>query len=173
MAVSYIPGQVLQEGDLDIRFSDSNGSPTNVYEITYDLYYVDPGPPETEVLIPPAGRTPVNSMVGVYYASMMVPPSASLGAYRIRWTFQQASGMATQQVVQEFQVAEPETQLVTMSAIEEDMVRQLRIFLRDHCVAAEEVVILNVDGELMEVRMDELWEALQGLEPPHDLGTAP
>lgn len=132
MTVSYHPGQVLQQGDLFINFVDGNNSPTNVYEISYDLYFVDPGPPETEVLIPPAGRTPVNSSIGHYYASLMIPPSAQLGKYRIRWTFQEASGSATAEAVQEFQVESPDTQVVTMNRVEADMVRQLRMFLRDH-----------------------------------------
>ena len=131
MAVSYHPGQVLQEGDLDIRFTDASGGPSNVYKVSYDLYFVDPGPPATEVLIPPSPREAVNSMVGVYHASLMVPPSASLGAYRIRWTFQEASGGPVQQVVQEFQVVEQGAHLPTMTAIEQDLVRQLRMFLRD------------------------------------------
>jgi len=44
---------------------------------------------------------------------------------------------------------------------ETDMIRKLRMHLRDQCVGGEEDVELDVDGEKMVVRMDDLWEALK------------
>jgi hypothetical protein len=38
---------------------------------------------------------------------------------------------------------------------------RLRLLLRDQCVGGEEEVELDVDGERMVVRMDDLWEVLQ------------
>jgi hypothetical protein len=41
------------------------------------------------------------------------------------------------------------------------MMDRLRLLLRDQCVGGEEEVELDVDGERMVVRMDDLWEVLQ------------
>lgn len=131
--ITYKPGQILCQGDLDIHFADANGNPCNVASISYDLYFVDPGPPETEVLIPPSPRTPVNPSLGSYYAALMIPPSAEPGTYRIRWYFQQAAGDPVSEVVHEFQVISPNVQVVTCgSAIAQEMVNKLRVLLRDH-----------------------------------------
>jgi len=61
MAVAFQPGDEVVRGDLDIFLTNALG-PTNAAEITYALYYVDPGPPEAEVLIGSAARTPVNPL---------------------------------------------------------------------------------------------------------------
>ena len=42
MSTSFTQGEILGRGDLDIFLADSLGNPTNAYEITYALYYVDP-----------------------------------------------------------------------------------------------------------------------------------
>lgn len=162
MSVCYKPGDTLGAGDLDIHFTDSNCQPMNVYSITYSLYYVDPGPPETEVLICPADRTPVNPSVGTYYAAIMVPPGAIAGCYRIRWSFVDVAGGTVQTAVEEFQVCEEGASQFQITDIESDLVNQLRMFLRDHCVGGEEIVELDVDGETMLVSMADLWEATNG-----------
>lgn len=164
MATTFTPGVVLQRGDLNIFLVDNNNAPINAYEITYSLYYVDPNPPYQEVLIPPANRTPVNPQLGEYYAAMMVPPSATLGAYRIRWTIKQTAGSAVQIVVQEFQVVDEDSNVVLYSQGQTEMIRRLRILLRDQCVGGEELVELDVDGDLMVVRMNDLWETLHDVQ---------
>ena len=168
MAIAFTPGQTIGRGDLDIFLTNAQGNVTNAAEITYALYWVDPGPPECEVLIGSATRVPVNPTVGEYYASLMVPPSATPGDYRIRWTFKEYVNSPSQQVVQEFAVVAPGS--VTnassfYSAHEQQMINSLRILLRDNCVGAEELVELDVAGESMVVRMDDLWDALSDLSP--------
>ena len=166
MGIVYTPGQTIGRGDLDIFLTNSQGNPVNAAEITYALYYVDPGPPESEVLIGSASRVPVNPTVGEYYASLMVPPSAASGTYRIRWTFREFVGSPLQQVVQEFGiVASSAIVPVGYSQAETAMMRSLRMLLRNQCVGEEETVELDVDGERMTVRMDDLWEALSDLSP--------
>jgi len=46
------------------------------------------------------------------------------------------------------------------------LVRRLRILLRDNCVGGEETVELDVAGENMVVRMDDLWETLRDVQKP-------
>jgi len=171
MGVCFSPGQNIGRGDLDIFLQNSSGNPANAAEITYAIYFVDltGGPPGVEVLIGPAQRTPVNPSVGEYYATLQVPPSASPGDYRIRWTFRELPGHPLQTVVQEFGVVDPSLALVGgglggvggtgYSAAELSAIRSLRILLRDNCVGAEEIVELDVGGERMLVRMDDLWES--------------
>lgn len=135
MGVVYTPGEVLDRGDLDIFLRNANGNPVNAAEISYAIFYVDPGPPITDVLIGAAERTPVNPAVGEYFASLMIPATATLGDYKIRWTFREFAGAPEQQVVQEFGVVDdavvaPANPL-GLSATEEELVRSLRIKLRD------------------------------------------
>ena len=131
MAINFNPGDEIQRGDLDVFFQDPGGNPSNVYEITYAIYYVDPGPPEAEVLIGSANRTPVNPQVGEYYAAMYVPPSATVGSYRIRWTFRKSSSDVPNNVVMTFSVVEKSTTISTCSATEQELINSLRILLRD------------------------------------------
>jgi hypothetical protein len=164
MAVAFKPGQEVGRGDLDIFLKDSSQVPINPAEITYSLYYLDPGPPEAEVLIGLADRTPVNPAVGEFYAALMVPVNATIGTYRIRWTIREQIGTPQMQVVQEFAVVAVSTVVASpYSTIEQDMISTLRIMLRDNCVGGEETVELDVEGELMVVRMDDLWETLHDL----------
>ncbi len=133
MAVAFSPGQVIGRGDLDIFLSNAQGNPSNAAEITYAIFFVDPGPPEVEVLIGSAARIPVNPIVGEYYASLMVPPSAVAGDYRIRWTFKEFVNSPSQMVVQEFNVvASSGLTVSSFSACEQEMIDCLRMLLRDH-----------------------------------------
>jgi len=160
MTIQFNPGSEVQRGDLCAFFQDACGSRTNIYEITYALYYVDPGPPETEVLIGAAQRTPVNPEMGEYYAALYIPPDAIVGSYRIRWTFKEANDVSpAQEIVMEFQVVANEATLgCHYSACVRELMRRLRIHLRDQCVAGEELVEVMVHGEKIVLRMDELWE---------------
>jgi hypothetical protein len=126
----FSPGYVLQRGDIDIFLVDGSNLPLNVYEITYALYYVDPVT-LLEILIGSATRTPVNPQIGEYYASFMVPPSATLGTYRIRWSFKQTAGSATTTVVQDFTVADKTAIVQTYTQHQMAMIWSLRVLLRD------------------------------------------
>lgn len=131
---TFTPGQTLGRGDLDLYLTEVSGVPTNAAVISYALYFVDPGPPEVEVLIGSATRQPVNPAIGEYYAALMVPPNATPGTYRIRWTFQQYVNSTPQQVVQEWFVETPETVLEASaySQFEAEMIQKLRVLLRDN-----------------------------------------
>lgn len=161
MSVAFTQGQTIGRGDLDIALTNTDGNATNAYTITYAIYYVDPTT-QTEVLIGPDDRVPVNPAVGEYYASLMVPASTQPGDFRIRWTFKETAISPDQQVVQEFAVVAEGTITTTstLSTCQADLINKLRIMLRDNCVGAEEVVELDVDGERMIVRMDELYSVL-------------
>jgi len=166
MAVAFYPGQEVARGDLDIFLKNSSNVPINPAEITYSLYFLDPGPPEVEVLIGSADRTPVNPAVGEFYAALMVPANATIGTYRIRWTIREQIGTPQMQVVQEFAVVSTASTISSIYSAEElEMISTLRVMLRDNCVGAEETVELDVDGERMVVRMDDLWETLHDLSP--------
>jgi len=132
MATTFFPGQTIGRTDLSIFLQDADTNPTNAYEITYAVYYVDPGPPIAEVLIGSATRTPINPTVGEYYASLMVPPTVVSGTYRVRWTFKQYAGSAQQQVTQVFTVvATAEATQVTYPGDIQEMIDCLRLLLRD------------------------------------------
>lgn len=133
MAVAFLPGTVLGQGDLDIFLTNADGNPSNAYEITYAIYYVDPTPPETEVLIGSVGRIPLNPNVGEYYASLQVPTNASPGTYRVRWNFMQFAGSPMQQVVQEWAVVGTGSVIgsMTYSTEAQQMIGKLRMLLRD------------------------------------------
>ena len=132
MAVAFLPSQVIGRGDLDIFLTNSVGNPANAADIYYALYWVDPSPPESEVLVGSDHRIPVNPAVGEYYASLMVPSSASLGTYRIRWTFKDLQSNPYQQVVQEFAVVSPGVIVSpTYDTIQQWYIDKLRMLLRD------------------------------------------
>jgi hypothetical protein len=132
MALTFYPGQETGRGDLDIFLTDSGGAPANAAVISYAIWYVDPGPPQVEVLIGAAARTPVNPTVGEYYAALLVPPSAVAGDYVIRWTFAEFAPDPTTEVVQEFTVvAEADLTATVYTAPQQSMIDKLRLLLRD------------------------------------------
>ena len=125
-------GQQLGRGDLDIFLTSASDVPTNVAEITYALFDYTTG---QEVLIGPPRRTPANPSVGEYYASLIIPLDANLGNYRIRWTFREMVGGPIKQVLQEWEVLDKGGAAVytaALSPIMADLVRRLRILLRDN-----------------------------------------
>lgn len=133
MAVSFFRGQQLGRGDLNIFLTGSNGTPANAAEISYALFDFTTG---REALLGPPRRMPANPSVGEYYSSLIIPLDANLGSYRIRWTFREVVGGPIQQVLQEFEVADkqlgPETLPTEFTMIETDLIRRLRILLRDN-----------------------------------------
>lgn len=131
MGVCFSQGQTLSRGDLDIFLTTSGGNPTNVYAITYAIYYVDPLT-DAEVLIGSAARVPVNPAVGEYYAALQIPINATAGTYRVRWDIQELASSPIQQVVQEFcVVAEASTTSTTYSACVTDLISKFRYMTRD------------------------------------------
>lgn len=130
MPVSFYRGQQLGREDLNIFLENSNNTPTNAAEITYALYDFTTG---MEVLLGSPVRVPSNPSVGEYYASVVVPLDANLGSYRVRWTFRETVGGPIQQVVQEFDVIDKATlQTMLYTDVESDLIRRLRILLRDN-----------------------------------------
>lgn len=137
MPVCFNVGTELGRNDLSIFLVDELGVPCNAATISYAIYFVDVsmGEPGIEVLIGPAERTPVNPSIGEYYAALLVPPGASAGDYRIRWTFTKTVGGEEQVVVQEFGVTNPESQVMgqpILSTCEAGLVDKLRVMLRDN-----------------------------------------
>lgn len=132
MGVSFYRGQQLGRGDLNIFLHNSNGAPANAAEIHYALFDFTTG---REALLGVPRRRPANSSVGEYYASVIIPLDANLGSYRVRWTFRELVGGPIQQVLQEFSVIDKVLALpdqVAFTHIEHDLIRRLRILLRDN-----------------------------------------
>ena len=130
MPVSFFRGQQLGREDLNIFLENSNNTPTNAAEITYALSDNSTG---MEVVLGSPVRVPANPSVGEYYASVVVPLDANLGNYRVRWTFRETVGGPIQQVVQEFDVIDKATlQTMLYTDLEADLIRRLRILLRDN-----------------------------------------
>lgn len=123
-------GSITEPTDLDIEVLDGANQPVDPFEITYALYDVTTG---SEVLIGSAARDPVRTGVGQYYAHFQVPENVAYGLYRIRWSITENAGDPVNTVLEEFEIVEPSTlQLVTFTATELDMIRRLRIRLRDN-----------------------------------------
>ena len=125
-------GQETKRGDLDIFLKTRGGNPKDAAEITYSIFDYTCG---VEVLLPPADRVPINPTVGEYYASFIVPLDANIGEYRIRWYFRQLLSSQQAQVLQDFNIVQDQTQIVTLpgiTAVEFDLIRGLRIMLRDN-----------------------------------------
>jgi hypothetical protein len=132
MSTAFYRGQQLGIRDLYICLDNEAGHPTNVQEITYALYDVTTG---QEALLGIPRRSPVNDSVGHYYASVIIPLDANIGCYRVRWTFREMAGGPIHQVVQEFNVIDKATESSgssCFSACESDLIRRLRIMLRDN-----------------------------------------
>ena len=172
MGVAFAPGQTLSRGDLDIFLTNSSGSVSNAYTISFALYWVDPST-SAEVLIGPPSRQPVNPAVGEYYAAVMIPTGATPGGYRIRWTFKQYSSDPDAQVVQEFAVVSAGSNTgagsaggTTYSTCEQDLIKKLRVLLRDNCIAGEQLVEVDINGIRELVSMEDLYDALGDVSPP-------
>lgn len=129
MGVAFFRGQQLGNEDLNIYLENNSGYPVNAAEIYYALYDFTTG---EEVLLGAPKRTPANPSVGCYYASIIVPLDANIGSYRVRWTFRETLGGPLHQVVQEFEVIDKATSSTSIyTCAEEDLIRRLRILLRD------------------------------------------
>lgn len=125
-------GQELGRGDLDIFLKSRSGNAKDAAEITYDIYDYTMG---TEVLLAPSGRVPEHPSIGEYYASFFIPADANIGQYRIRWKFREYVGSQLNEVVQGFDVVETSMQVLALpgtTLVENDLIRSLRIMLRDN-----------------------------------------
>lgn len=136
MSTTFTQGETLGRGDLDIFLADSLGNPTNAYEITYAVYFVDPNT-AMEVLIGSANRTPVNPAVGEYYAALLIPVTAQPGTYRIRWLFRETAASPQEGAVQEFTVedataSDSATSTEEYSECIQDLIRKMRFLTRDN-----------------------------------------
>jgi len=125
-------GQELGPGDLNIHLRTRDRNPRNAAEIYYNIFDFTTG---VEVLLPPTNRAPENPSIGEYYAPFIIPLDANLGPYRIRWYFKEYTNSPENQVLQEFDIVETSTQIVSLpdiTAVEFDLVRSLKILLRDN-----------------------------------------
>lgn len=131
MGVVFQRGQQLGRKDLNFFLTNASGHPTNAYEIYYAIYDFTTG---SEVLVGDPQRNPQNPEVGEYFAPICVPTDANIGSFRIRWYFRQAVGKPLYSIVQEFEVAgfsQPLLTLPSLTPLGNDLVRRLRILLRD------------------------------------------
>ena len=131
MSVTFRRGQELGRSGLSIFVKSKDGRPKNAAEIFYSIYDFTTG---CEVLLPPANRIPINSATGEYYANFIIPIDANIGEMRIRWYMREYLNSPQAQVVQKFAIVDNATQTVScpgITAIELDLVRGLRIMLRD------------------------------------------
>lgn len=142
MSVCLTQGETLGRTSLNLFISNSAGNAANAAAISFAIYWVDPSD-ETEILIGDPARVPVNPTVGEYYAAIMIPASAIIGDYRIRWTFREQTNYPDQQVVQEFGVvgSGSVTDITsvgdgsltrTLSQCETDLIHRLRVLIRDN-----------------------------------------
>jgi len=160
MPVCFNRGATLGRGDVYIKITNAQGAPTDPSSISFSLAYVDPGPPETEVPIgPPFDREPVRAGVGEYYAAILLPETAPLGDYRVRWTFKECEDFPEQTIVQVFGIVQETTILNDgYSDVQRECIRRLRVLLRDNCIGEEEIIEVNASGTLIKVSIGELYE---------------
>lgn len=129
MATSFLRGQQLGRSDLNIFLTNSSGHPINAAEISYAIYDNTTG---QEVLVGPQRRIPVNSAVGEYFVSLVVPIDANIGDYRVRWAMREVVGGPIQSVVQEFNIQDREVATPNFFSIAQiDLLHKLRLMLRD------------------------------------------
>lgn len=170
MSTNFEQGQTLGRGDLDVFLTDPSGNPTNAFEITYAVYFVDPST-GAEALIGPAGKIPANPAVGEYYAAMRIPNGAEIGCYRIRWLFRQLSTSPQEGAVQQFGVIGPQQVTVDpYTPCVRDLINKMRVLTRDNCLSGDTEVEVLVSGEVAIVTLAELFEAVGDVSPPPPKG---
>lgn len=134
MSVVFKRGQELRRGDLSLFLKSKDKTPKNAAKIRYSVSYVTSD--GTEVSLPGLSNLlPMNSGVGEYYASFILPLDADVGNYRIRWFFQEYVTSREIEIMNPFAVVQDATQIVSCpgaTAVELDLVRSLRTLLRDN-----------------------------------------
>jgi hypothetical protein len=129
MGTSFLRGQQLGRSDLNIFLTNSSGHPVNAAEINYAIYDNTTG---KEVLVGPQRRIPVNSSVGEYFVSLVVPLDANIGDYRVRWAMREMVGGPLQSVVQEFNIQDREVATPSFFSVAQiHLLKNIRIMLRD------------------------------------------
>ena len=166
MSTNFEQGQTLGRGDLDVFLTDASGNPTNAYEISYAVYFVDPST-GAETLIGPAGKIPANPTVGEYYAAMRIPNGAEIGCYRIRWIFRETASSPQEGAVQQFGVIGPQQVTVDpYSPCVRDLINKMRVLTRDNCLAGSAVIELDAGGEVFQATLEEIYDAIGDISPP-------
>lgn len=151
-------GSITEPEDLDIQIVDSGSSPVDPHTITYALYDVTTG---VEVLIGPSERLPVRLELGTYYAHFQVPENAAYGLYRVRWKIKETSASPEVTVMVEFRVVQAsQIQSQLWTPTQSDMIRRMRILLRDQCLAGEELIEVDAEGEKIVISLHDLWEII-------------
>ena len=157
MSAVFVRGSMVGRGDLDLFTVDNLNQPVNVFEISYAIYDATTG---IDVLIGSDTRTPINPDVGEYYAALEIPANARTGLYRIRWRFRETALTAEVIIMEEFTVLENETvnPLSLYSPTVIDMIRRLRILLRDNCISGSEQVSIRVSSaQILNIALSDLW----------------
>ena len=130
MSVAFKKGQVLGQYDLMIAVRDTSGNLFDPAIIAFSIYDYTTG---VEILIGDPNQTPASPSTGIFYANWMVPLDANLGEFVVRWNMKQVADGPTVQVVQRFQVVgEQVVTSITTQTTEQQLVRSLRILLRDN-----------------------------------------
>jgi len=127
-SVAVARNSQLGPEDLDIYF-EVGGVPTDPFEILFDVYDFTTG---TEVLINPADRTPNKISTGHYYAPIYIPSDAPFGEYHIKWKYRLQPGDPQSIETDEFFVVEATGLDPELTDTEKELVRQLRVLLRDN-----------------------------------------
>jgi hypothetical protein len=132
MSGTFKRGQELGRSDLSIFLKSRDGTPKNAAQIKYNIYDYTTG---VEVLLPPSDRQPINASIGEFFASFIVPLDANIGEYRVRWRFRETTHSQEIEVPQKFNVVQDTMQVVPLpgvTPVEFDLIRSLRIMLRDN-----------------------------------------
>lgn len=130
MSVAFKPGQTLSSGDLKVTIRNSVGTPTDPSYIRYSLFDSTTG---IDVLMGAPDRIPATSGTGEYYVDATIPLDANVGDWLVRWNFKQSPTSPMVQVVQPFNIVKESTVVsVTGDANIDDLIRRLRIILRDN-----------------------------------------
>lgn len=125
--------KVLTVNDLFRVISLPDGTLTNVNTITYKIDRVS-----GETLIPVVTATnATNSATGIYFAGWTVPANATLGNYRITWTWKLNSGSTEQTATQDFEIIAATTSANEIPVTDE----------YNYCITADEIYAEGVSSE--------------------------
>jgi len=130
MSVVFYRGTALGPNDANIKIETANGEAIDPFEINYSIFDKTNG---TEILLPPANRTPVRKDVGVYYSDWVIPNDSNLGTYVIRWNFREYSDSVFVSQPTEIAVVGLASKInINFTQIENFYIKKLRCMLRDN-----------------------------------------
>lgn len=128
--VAYYPNQFLGPNELYIQVLNERNNPFDPSEITYAVFDRTTG---IDILVGSPAQSPVRTGCGRYHANFQIPTSANQGDWIIRWNFKDEATDSERNVVQEFAVVHPSTQVSSpYKERERDLLRRLRFLLRDN-----------------------------------------